>query len=233
MKTIGIIGGLGPEATSDYYKGLIRQVDALKGDQDLSYPEIIIYSVNMARFVGMLDKGDKDGAADYIAGAINKLAAAGADFAAISANTPHLLIKEISSKADIPLISIVETCRERARQMHLVRCGLLGTGFTMKSDFYREAFATYNIEIAVPGIDEIEIINRLIFNELEKGIFKDETRASLLGIVNRMIDNYHIDSLILGCTEFPLLFTDSGYLGIPFLNTSQIHIEEIVKRCME
>ena len=88
------------------------------------------------------------------------------------------------------------------------------------------------IEVVCPNKDEIEIINDYLFNELELGIFKDETREALLGIVKRMIEEEHIDSMILGCTEFPMLFTSESYLNIPFLNTSQIHVEMIVEACL-
>lgn len=230
MKTIGIIGGLGSEATVDYYKRIIKQVQVINGIKSLDYPEILIYSVNMANFIAMLEKGDMNGAANYIASAINKLADAGAEFAAISANTPHLLFNQIKSQVSLPLISIVEVCKNTAKEKELKRCGLMGTRFTMKANFYSEVFSPSNIEIIVPNEKEIELINNLLFNELELGIFKDETRETLLQIVKRMIKQEQIDSLILGCTEFPLLFTDERYLEIPFINTSQIHIEEIVKQ---
>jgi aspartate racemase len=232
MKTIGIIGGLGPEATGDYYKAIIRQVGKSKGQQDLNNPEIVIYSVNMAHFIGLLEKEDFEGAATYIAGSIRKLEAAGAAFAAISANTPHLLFNEIEQQTGIPLISIVESCKSRAKEKGLKRCGLLGTKFTMKSNFYLDVFMNEQIEVVCPNKDEIEIINDYLFNELELGIFKDETREALLGIVSRMIEEEHIDSMILGCTEFPMLFTSESYLNIPFLNTSQIHVEMIVEACL-
>ncbi len=229
MKTIGIVGGLGPEATMDYYKEMISLVNSRSSDGNLTYPEIIIYSVNMARFIGYLDAKDYPAAVSYISGCISKLEYAGADFAAISANTPHLLFNEIQQRVQIPLISIVETCLNRAKQMGLKQCGLFGTRFTMNADFYQQVFEPEGIRIIIPEKKEIDRINELLFTELELGIFKESTRKELLDIVQKMKDMHHIDALILGCTEFPIMFTEEQYLGIPFLNTTRIHVEEIIR----
>ncbi|RIH64226.1 amino acid racemase [Mariniphaga sediminis] len=232
MKSIGIIGGLGPEATVDYYKEIISQINTLNGNGSLNYPEIIVYSVNMATFIGRLEKKDYTGAAGYIVECISKLELAGADFAVISANTPHLFFDEIREKVTIPLISIVEACKTRAKQTGLKRCGLFGTKFTMNASFFSDVFGRDNIEVISPDSDDINRINELLFTELEIGIFKESTQTELLGIVQKMIDKHGIDSLIQGCTEFPIMFTEEKYLGIPFLNTTRIHVDEMVKKSM-
>jgi aspartate racemase len=229
MKTIGIVGGLGPEATIDYYKEMIKLVNRRRTGGSLTYPEIIIYSVNMGRFIGYLEVKDYAAAVSYISGCISRLEYAGADFAAISANTPHMLFKEIQQRVHIPLISIVETCLERAKQMGLKRCGLFGTRFTMNADFYAKVFEPEGIQVIVPEKHDIDRINEILFTELELGIFKDNTRNELLEIVQKMKDVHQIDALILGCTEFPIMFTEEQYLGIPFLNTTRIHVEEIIR----
>jgi len=103
----------------------------------------------------------------------------------------------------------------------------------MNADFYPDAFAKEVIEIIPPEKNEVARINELLFTELELGIFKASTKAELLGMVQGMIERQGIDSLILGCTEFPLMFTDKEYLGMPFLNTTRIHVESIVKKSLE
>jgi aspartate racemase len=233
MKTIGILGGLGPEATVDYYKEIIREFNAMSNDGSLSYPEMIIYSVNMYKFIGFLEKEMYPEAIDYIAACVNKLKDAGADFAVISANTPHLLFNEIRSKTGLPLISIVETCAEKAAEIQVKKCGLLGTRFTMNSSFYQEVFAKKGIDVVVPDQTEVEFINRKLFSEMEIGIFSKETKAAFLNIVDKMKIRDGIDSIILGCTEFPIMFTDDQYLGIPFLNTTRIHVKEMIKECLK
>ncbi len=233
MQTIGIIGGLGPEATTDYYKEIINIFNDRNTAGNLSYPEIIIYSVNMSKFIGMMEKTEYVEAADYLSHCINMLGKAGADFAAISANTPHLILNEIQSKSKLPIISIVDAVRDEAVKLKLGRAGLIGTRITMRTSFYQDAFNLKGIEIVVPGSEEIDLINEKLFSELELGIFKAETQSKILGIVQEMIKRDSIDSLILGCTEFPLMFTHDHYLGIPFLNTTRIHVKKIVETCLE
>lgn len=233
MKTIGILGGLGPEATADYYKEIIKGFNERNESESLNYPEIVIYSVNMSKFIGLLEVKNYIQAADYLAQCLNNIKNAGADFAVISANTPHLLFNEIQSKVDLPLISIVEVCAHKAQEYALKKCALLGTKFTMQNDFYNNVFRQYGIEICVPETKQIEFINSKLFNELELGIFKDETRQELLDIVMEIQEKQGIDSVILGCTEFPLMFKESDYLGLPFLNTTKIHVAAIIKASLD
>lgn len=232
MKTIGIIGGLGPEATVDYYKEIIKGFNAINNNSSMNYPEIVIFSVNMDKFIGFLEAEKFTDATNYIANCINNLGKAGAQFAAISANTPHLLFNEIEKQSPIPLISIVEACALKAKDEGLKKCGLIGTKFTMKSSFFAEVFAKQGIDIVVPNARQMELIHDKLFTEMEMGIFKDETKNELLAIVNEMKMNTQIDSLILGCTEFPIMFTDNVYLNIPFLNTTKIHVDAIIKECL-
>jgi aspartate racemase len=233
MKRIGIIGGLGPEATIDYYKEIIDAFNRINNDGSLNYPDIIIYSVNMALFFAMLDKKDYTEATAYISGNIENVANAGADFVAISANTPHLFFDEIKKRAPLPMISIVEAAAEKAKEMKLKKCGLLGTRFTMESQFFDKVFANYEVGITTPSETQKERINELLFRELEMGIFKESTKKELLDIVQNMIDQHSIDSVILGCTEFPIMFTGDAYCGIPFLNTTRIHVQAIVEECLK
>jgi aspartate racemase len=163
---------------------------------------------------------------------IDSLKTAGADFVAISANTPHLLFNQYQAKTNIPLISIVECCRQHALKMRLKRCGLLGTRFTMKADFYKNSFHKSGIEVISPGAEDIELINERLFSEIELGIFREETKQELLTIVKKMKVQHKIDSVILGCTEFPLIFKEEKYFDIPFLNTTRIHVERIIKECL-
>jgi aspartate racemase len=232
MKTIGIIGGLGPEATIDYYKAIISHFNGLNTEVKLNYPEIIIYSANLSHLIGLMDVKKYNEAVDYISGCIDKLRKAGADFVAISANTPHLLFDEIQAKSQLSLISIVESVRNVAEQKGLKKAGLIGTKFTMQSDFYQNVFNKSGIEIITPNLSDIELIHHKLFSEIELGIFKEETRMEILAVVQRMRATDQIDSLILGCTEFPIMFTQPEYLGIPFLNTTGIHVDAIIAECL-
>ncbi len=230
MKKIGLIGGLGPEATVDYYKEIIKVFSV--ENEDLNYPEIIIYSVNMSEFIGLIKQKEYEKATSYLLEKLDALKSAGADFAAITANTPHLLFDELAKKSSLQLISIVEaTCKEAVKR-NLKRPGLFGTGFTMNASFYPDVFIKNDIEVIMPNQAEKEIINQKLFSEIELGIFKDETRELLVDIIKKMVDEQQIDSIILGCTEFPLILKEPEYCGIPVLNTTQIHVNEIVEKCL-
>lgn len=231
MKTIGIVGGLGPEATVDYYNLLI---DSFKDDSgSLNYPEIIIYSVNMSEFIGLMRDKKYESAARKIADKIAALKNAGAEFAAITANTPHMLFDQITALSQLPLISIVEATCEECMKTGVKRAGLMGTGFTMNATFYQDVFRKHGLEVIVPDAADKEVINNKLFTEIELGIFRDDTRQILIRIIEKMVREQKIDSIILGCTELPLILKESAYAGIPALNTTKIHADSIVKYCRE
>lgn len=230
MKKIGLVGGLGPEATVDYYKEIIN---AFKGeDSSLNYPEIILYSVNMSEFIGLMHQKEYEKASSLLLKKIDALKYAGADFAAISANTPHLMFDELEKKSPLPLISIVESTCSEFLKLGLKRPGLFGAGFTMNASFYQKVFKRHGIDVIVPSEEHKDIINSKLFSEIELGIFKESTLNLLIDIIEKMVEEQQIDSLILGCTEFPLILTKSHYAGIPMLNTTRIHVNEIVKYCL-
>lgn len=231
MKTIGIIGGLGPEATVDYYNLII---DSFKDDSgSLNYPEIIIYSVNMSEFLGLMREKKYDSAARKLADKAEALKKAGAEFAAITANTPHMLFDQITKLSPLPLISIVEATCEECMKMGVKRAGLMGTGFTMNATFYNDVFKKHGLEVIMPDASDKELINNKLFTEIELGIFRDDTRQILEGIIEKMVSEQKIDSIILGCTELPLILKDPSYAGIPALNTTKIHVDAIVRYCRE
>ncbi len=229
MKKIGIIGGLGPEATIDYYKELIVAFKNENGD--LNYPEIIIYSVNMSEFIGLMKAKQYNQVILNLSEKIEALKKAGAEFAVLSANTPHLLFNQIKEKASIPLISIVEATCEATIKRGLKHPGLFGTGFTMDATFFPDVFKQHGIEVVMPEKEDKELINDKLFSEIELGIFKEDTREMLMEIIAKMVEKQHIDSLILGCTELPLILKEQSYAGIPMLNTTAIHVEAIARYC--
>lgn len=229
MKRIGIIGGIGPESTVDYYKLIIG---AFQGRQaDLDYPEIIIYSANLSSLMKILEAKDWEGLTEWLLGKVISLHKAGAEFAVIGSNTPHIVFDQVSAKAPIPMLSIVEETRKNAQKRGLKRLGLLGTRFTMESDFFKKPFRDNEMTVIVPEKEEQELIHHRLFSEIELGIMKDSTREELLAIVKKMRDRHALDALILGCTELPLILTKDEF-GIPFLNTTAIHAESIVNFCV-
>jgi aspartate racemase len=231
MKRIGIIGGLGPESTIDYYKEIINAFK--KKGNELNYPEIIIYSVNMSQFLGLMKQKKYDEITAYLLEKIEALSLAGAEFVAMSANTPHLLFDQLQELSTIPLLSIVEATCEEAVQRGLKRTGLFGTGFTMNASFYSDVLTKQGVEVIVPDKKDRELINYKLFSEIELGIFNDNTRKKLIAIIEKMAREQQIDSLILGCTELPLILKENVYSGIPVLDTTKIHVNAIVNYCRD
>jgi aspartate racemase len=226
MKTLGIIGGLGPESTIEYYRTIIALYR--ERTDDGSYPEFIINSVNLKKGLDFMDANNLTGMADYLIQEIGKLARAGADFGLISANTPHIVFEEVASKSPIPLISIVEATCAAAKARKLKRLALLGTRFTMQGTFYPKVFSRQGIELVVPAPTDQDYIHDKYLNELVPGRFLAETRDGLLAIVDRMQAKSDIDGVILAGTELPLILRDADHKGIPLLDTTKIHCQAAV-----
>ena len=226
MKTLGIIGGLGPESTLDYYQRIIALFRERTGDRH--YPEFVVVSVDLRKGLDFMDANDLSGMANYLLEGIHKLARAGADFGIISANTPHIVFDEVAPKSPIPLVSIVEATCAAAKARELKRLALFGTRYTMQASFYPKVFSREGIELLVPEPNDQNWIHDKYFSELVPGIFLPETRAGLIAIVDRIKAKSDIDGVILAGTELPLILCDPHHNGIPFLDTTKIHVETAV-----
>jgi aspartate racemase len=226
MKTCGIIGGIGPESTVDYYRSIVDRFRELQPDG--RYPSIVINSVDLSKMVGFFNAGDLEGAAAYLIVEVGRLARAGADFGALSANTPHIVFDRVAAASPIPLLSIVEAAREAIRKSGAVRVALLGTRFTMQARFYPDVFDGSGVTLVVPEEAQQELIHAAYMNELLKGIFLPETREQILRIVETLRQRDSIDGVILAGTELPLLLEEQAYDGIRFFDTTAIHVERIV-----
>jgi aspartate racemase len=226
MKTLGIIGGIGPESTIVYYRSIIGAYRELR--RDGSYPSILINSTDLTKMLGLIGANQFTEVAEYLADEVKKLAQAGADFGLLAANTPHIVFDEIKRQSPIPLISIVEATCQEAVQLGLKKVGLFGIRFTMQGQFYPDVFSKAGIELTVPLPEDQDYIHDKYLNELVPGKLHTETREHLLEIVDRMIREDGIEGLILGGTELPLILSDSHYHGTPFLDTTQIHVKHAV-----
>jgi len=226
MKILGIIGGLGPESTVEYYQNIIALYRERQDDG--SYPEFIINSVDLKKGLDFMAESNLTGMADYLLKEIGKLARAGANFGLISANTPHIVFDELAPKSPIPLISIVEATCAAAKAHGLKKLALFGTRFTMQGTFYPKVFSREGIELVMPDAKEQDYLHDKYLNELVPGKFLPETRVGLLAIVDRMKAKSNIDGVILAGTELPLILRDADHNGIPFLNTTKIHVEAAV-----
>lgn len=226
MKNLGMIGGLGPESTLDYYQRIIALYRERTGNKH--YPEFVVVSVDLRKGLDFMEANDLNGMTDYLLEGIDKLALAGADFGIISANTPHIVFDELAPKSPIPLISIVEATRAFAKMQNLKRLALLGTRYTMQANFYPKVFAREGIELLAPDLQDQDYIHDKYMNELVPGKFLADTRAGLLAIIDRMEATSDLDGVILAGTELPLILRDPTHNGIPFLDTTKIHVEAAV-----
>lgn len=230
MKTLGIIGGVGPESTIDYYRSIIALYRERKGDG--SYPEFLIDSIDLKKELDQVVRNDLDGLTQYLLAEISKMARAGTDFAIIASNTPHIVFDELQKQSPIPLISIVEATCEAVRAMNLTRVGLFGTRFTMQGKFYPEVFARHGIAIVPPEPADQEYVHSKYMGELVNGVFLPETRTGLLAVVDRLKEKTNIQGVILGGTELPLLLRDETHNGIPLFNTTKIHVAAAVDKML-
>lgn len=229
MKKIGIIGGLGPESTLDYYKGII---DAFKPSyNDSGFPEIVIESLDLKSFVERGMSGDWIAITDILSARFNAMQRSGAEFGVIASNTPHRVFDEVQSKTSLPLISIVDACCDYAKHKGIDSVCLLGTAFTMRADFYKTKLSARGIETVVPHEDEIDYIQEKLFTEIELGIIRPETKRGILEIIERIGSSEGVQGVILGCTELPMIIKPDD-IDLEYINTTQIHIDAIVKHCI-
>jgi aspartate racemase len=231
MKTIGLIGGMSWESTETYYR-LINE--GIKKRYCGSHSaKILMYSYDYYELDTMLHRGDMEGVSKSLVEKAIKLEQAGAEVLMILANTIHLISDDVKDAINIPLIHIVDETLKVLVDKKLKRPLLLGTKFTMGSDLYTKRSNQYNIEIQIPSLEEQTFIHKTIYEELIKGDVKSSSKEIFLSIIENHIKNSHIDSLILGCTEIPMLISQDD-LYIPVLNTTIIHanaaIEQIIKK---
>ena len=223
---VGLVGGLGPESTIDYYRRILIAWERVAPG---SSPAIVIDSLDVQ--VGLrLVAQDRGALADYLHKSIVRLANADADFVAITANTGHVVFDEIAKRSPVPLLSIVDPCVAEASRLGLRRLLLLGTRFTMEASFYPTTCARNGIEVVVPNEDERSWIHARYVGELLKGDFRDETRAAFVDLITERRKSHNVDGVILAGTELPLLLRQTEVASLPVLDTTSLHVQAIVAR---
>jgi aspartate racemase len=226
MKTIGLIGGMTPESTKVYYDLLIRGARQ-PGGNPLRNPVILIYSLDLAELVEIQRAGDRKRLVEYLADLLERLRRAGAEVGALTANTPHAYLQELRAETSLPLVSIVSATRNAASARGLERALLLGTRTTVEAAMYPREFAEAGIEIFLPGDKDREFLDETIYGELALGTVRPEVRRRFLDISERQVERDRIDSVILGCTELPLVMSPDD-LSIAVLDTTTIHVDAIL-----
>ena len=227
MKTIGLIGGTTPESTRIYYELLIEGARQPGGDP-LENPEIVIYSINLTELVQIQRTGERRDVVRFLARIAERLEAAGAEVAALTANTPHAYLEELRAESPLPFVSIVTATRDAAVERGSKRALLLGTRTTVEAEMYPREYSEAGLEIVRPDEPERQFLDETIYNDLALGRVTPEVRQRYLDICSRHIEEDGIDSVILGCTEIPLVISQDD-LEIPVLDTTVTHAAAILE----
>ncbi len=198
MKTIGVVGGIGPESTIDYYRSLVSR---LRESGHAADSRVLIISIDLDRLLDLAGRDGQGELTEYLLEAVETLARGGAGIALFAANTPHVVFDGVQRRASIPLVSIVEAAREAAHAMGLGRVGLLGTRFTMRGQFYPSVFAARRIDVIAPRDEDLDFVHDKYVTELVRGEFRPGTRAGFVAVL-----------------DYPL----------PLLDTTRIHVEATV-----
>ena len=229
MKTIGIIGGMSWESTRTYYELINTQVKQQLGG--LHSAKIALISVDFAQVEAMQAQGDWQSATQLLIDSANKLAAAGADFFLIATNTMHKVAEKVQEASPIELLHIAEATGEALVHDQRQCVALLGTRFTMEEDFYKKRLSQkFGLDVMVPSSEQREVIHRVIYDELCVGKVLDESRQRYKAIIASMVGQ-GADSVVLGCTEIPLLI-DSSHVEAPVYDTTAIHAKAAVRMAL-
>lgn len=229
-RTLGIVGGIGPESTIQYYRLAISEYRARRPDG--SAPPVVINSIDVSYMLGLVAAGDLAALTAYLVRAVRVLAAAEADFGLLAANTPHLVFDAIQRQSSLPLISIVEATCAATTKLGLRRVGLFGTSFTMQSTFFADVFAARGIAVVAPSVDEQTCIHGKYTSELLDGKVLDETRQAMLEIAARMRSRDRVEAIVLAGTELSPLLAGSSRDDFPFLDTTRIHASAAIARML-
>lgn len=225
MNKLGLIGGTGPESTIEYYRGIEYGVQAKIGRP--LFPHLNIESLSVFEVLAFCERKDYDGLTTYLLDGVKNLAAAGAQYAALTGITPHIVFDALSKESPIPLISMVETARDYAAKRGYSKICLLGTMPTMDGEFFQKSFAARGIEVITPNEEEKSYIGTKIEKELELGKVMPDTQSEFKKIAERIIEEEKVHAIVLGCTELPLIFKEIR-LSVPYIDVMQVHIEALV-----
>lgn len=230
MKTIGLIGGLSAESTAEYYKILNQIVRQRLGP--LHNARCLIVSVDFADFDAMMREGRWDDAAHELVEAARSLERGGADFFLLCTNTFHKLAVQIASSVRIPFLHIADAAAQAICAAGLRRVGLLGTRFTMQETFYRARLAEkFGLDVLIPDAEQCHAVDRIIFDELVKGVIRDESREVYSRILHDLARR-DAQGVLLGCTEIGLLVSPADS-PVPLFDTTRLHAEAAVDSALQ
>lgn len=230
MKKIGIIGGIGPESTIEYYRLLIKLFrERLKTNQ---YPEILIHSIDMTKILEYVTNNQLEELVEFLKTKIKVLEKANVDYIALASNTPHLVFEQLAKSVDTEMISIVEETSKAIKKERIEKVGLLGTKSTMSKGFYQKTARSNGVEVVIPNEKNQNYIHEKYVDELVFNQIIPETKRKLIQIVNELEVNENIKGIILGGTELPLILSQEDFSDLKVFNTTEIHVNAILNKML-
>lgn len=229
MKTIGLIGGMSWESTVTYYQVINETIKKQLGG--LHSAKCILYSVDFDEIEKYQASGEWDKSADVLSEAAQALERAGADYIVICTNTMHKVAPEIGRRIHIPILHIADMTAAELQKQGIKKVGLLGTKYTMRQDFYKNILIEQGIEVVIPNDADVDVVNRIIYDELCLGKISEQSKDIYLDIIMKLAQD-GAQGIILGCTEIGLLVRQSD-TDIPLFDTTLIHAEQAALKSLE
>ncbi|EJS66960.1 MULTISPECIES: aspartate/glutamate racemase family protein [Bacillus] len=224
MKTIGLIGGMSWESTSEYYRIINEEIKERLGG--LHSAKCMIHSVDFEEIERFQSNGDWNGAGEMLGNAAYSLQRGGADFIIICTNTMHKVVEKIKENIHIPVLHIADATAKEIKRKDIQTVGLLGTKYTMEQDFYKLRIEENRIKVMVPSEKDREKINEVIYTELCLGKITSQSREYYKIVIEELVQE-GAQGIILGCTEIGLLIKQED-VSVPIFDTTHIHAVEAV-----
>lgn len=230
MQTIGLIGGMSWESSSQYYRLINQSVQKKLGG--VHSARCVMVSVDFALIEKLQHQGEWDRLQRHMTDAARQLQNGGADFIVLCTNTMHRFAQAIEAAVNIPFLHIADPTAERIKAAHIKKVGLLGTRFTMEQDFYKQRLIqNYGLDVLVPGEQDRLTVHQIIYDELVKGIIAQQSQAAYRKIIARLVEE-GARAIIFGCTEIMLLVSEKDS-AVPVFDTTSIHAEAAVERALK
>jgi amino-acid racemase len=220
MKTIGLLGGMSWESSIEYERLINEEVRRRLGGNHSA--DLLIRSYDFAEIEALQEAHDWSAAGSRLAADARRLQEAGAELIVLCTNTMHRVADVIEETLDIPFIHLADTTARAVKRSGLGRVALLGTRYTMEQDFYRGRLEQrHGIEVIVPGEADRGVIHNVIYQELVRGIVREDSRRAYLDIIRRVVAE-GAEGVVAGCTEIELLVTPDD-VECPYFPTTRLH----------
>ncbi|PHB85057.1 aspartate racemase [Bacillus wiedmannii] len=229
MKTIGLIGGMSWESTSEYYRIINEEIKERLGG--LHSAKCMINSVDFEEIERFQSNGDWNGAGKILGNAAYSLQMGGADFIIICTNTMHKVVEKIKENIHIPVLHIADATAKEIKRKDIQKVGLLGTKYTMEQNFYKLRIEENRIKVMVPSEKDREKINEVIYTELCLGKITSQSREYYKRVIEELVQE-GAQGIILGCTEIGLLIKQED-VSVPIFDTTHIHAVEAVNFALQ